>query len=33
MQSKMFGDGLFDYKPEIFTASVLKLNVQFQKEV
>ena len=32
MQSKIFGDALFDYKLEIFTVSVLKLNVQFQEK-
>ena len=32
MQSKIFGDALFDYKLEIFTTSVLKLKVQFRKK-
>ena len=31
MRSKIFGGTLFDYKLEIFTTSVLKLNIQFRK--
>ena len=32
MQSKIFGDALFDYNLEKFTTIVLKLNVQFRKK-